>query len=59
MTRFFLKIYDWLIVRHKVAYIAPCVVLLLCAVLSLRMHYDEDISAFIPLDEQTEKYSEK
>ena len=58
MTRFFLKIYDWLIVRHKVAYIAPCVVLLLCAVLSLRMHYDEDISAFIPLDEQTEKYSE-
>lgn len=58
MTKLFLKIYDWLVVHRKIAYLATCMILLLFAVLSLRMHYDEDISAFMPLDEQTHKYSE-
>lgn len=58
MTKFFLKIFDILIGHRKAVYISTCLVLLGCAVLALRMHYDEDISAFIPLDRQTAKYSE-
>ena len=58
MTRLFLKIYD-LLSRHRTAAGTATVLLLaLFAALAARMHYDEDISAFIPLDRQNEKYSE-
>ena len=58
MTRLFLKIYD-LLSRHRTAAGTATVLLLaLFAALAARMHYDEDISAFIPLDGQNEKYSE-
>ena len=58
MTRLFLKIYD-LLSRHRTAAGTTTVLLLaLFAALAARMHYNEDISAFIPLDGQNEKYSE-
>lgn len=58
MTHLFLKIYD-VLVRHRpwVAAVV-CALALLCGVLALRMDYDEDIAAFMPLDEETQKYSE-
>ncbi len=58
MTQLFLKIYDALS-RHR-PWVAgvTCMLALLCAVLALRMDYDEDIAAFMPLDEETRKYSE-
>lgn len=58
MTRLFLKIYD-VLVRHRSWVVgAVCALALLCVVLALRMDYDEDIAAFMPLDEETQKYSE-
>ena len=58
MTQLFLKIYD-VLSRHRpwVAGVV-CALALLCGVLAVRMDYDEDIAAFMPLDEDTRKYSE-
>ncbi len=58
MTKLFLKIYDVLSSRRKVAGLVTCALLLLCGVLALNMDYDEDISSFVPFDEQTKKFSE-
>lgn len=58
MTRLFLKIYDLLSMHRKAAGTVTLLLLVLLAALATRMHYDEDISAFIPSDGQNEKYSE-
>lgn len=48
-----------MLVGHRTTvYIITGIILIGCAVLSLHMRYDEDISAFMPLDEQTAKYTE-
>ena len=58
MIKLFLKIFDRLVGHRKAVGIVTGIVLLICVVLSIRMQYDEDISAFMPLDEQTVRYSE-
>lgn len=58
MIKLFLKIFNRLVGHRKAVGIVTGIVLLICVVLSIRMQYDEDISAFMPLDEQTVKYSE-
>ena len=58
MTGIFLKIYDALSKRRSIVFIVACIVMLLCVFLALRMDYDEDIAAFMPVDGQSEKYSE-
>ena len=58
MTQLFLKIYDALSRHRPWVAGAVCVLALVCGVLALRMDYDEDIAAFMPLDEETRKYSE-
>lgn len=58
MTRLFLKIYDILSRRRPWVVGVTCLCAVLCAVLALRMDYDEDIAAFMPMDEETQKYSE-
>ena len=58
MAKLFLKIFDTLANHRLGVCVSACVLLLLCAVFSFRMEYDEDISAFMPLDEQAAKYSE-
>ena len=58
MALFFLKIYDFLSRRRRLAGAACCVLLLLCALSALRMNYEEDISAFMPADGRTAKYTE-
>ena len=54
----FLKIFDKLSGHRAATAIVTCALLILCGISASRMHYDEDISAFVPLDEQTEKYSD-
>ena len=58
MIRFFLKIFDTLRPHRRAVGLVTLVVLLLCGISASRMHYEEDISAFMPLDEQSARYSE-
>lgn len=57
MVKFFLSIYDWLGKRKLLAIILLVVFMILCVVLSLRIHYQEDIAAFLPKNELNNKYS--
>ena len=56
--KLFLKIFDRFSNHRTWMYVVVCLLLLLCTVSALRMEYNEDISAFMPLDEETGKYSE-
>ncbi|MCQ2057834.1 MAG: 1-acyl-sn-glycerol-3-phosphate acyltransferase [Bacteroidaceae bacterium] len=50
MVQFFLKIYDWLEARRKLTVAAVAVIMLLCAMSLCRLHYEEDIARFLPVD---------
>lgn len=56
MREWVLKIYDFLCRRRKLAVLLLLAVLGLSALSTLRLSYDEDISAFLPSDPQTEQY---
>lgn len=58
MKKFFLNIYDFLAKRRWLAAIILVAVMGLCAVSALRMGYEEDISAFLPQDEESARYSD-
>lgn len=58
MVKLFLKIYDSLSSRRTAVGIAVLILTLLCCLSASRMRYDEDISAFLPFNEETSKYSE-
>ena len=58
MIKLFLKIYDVFSRHQQIVKVVTFILLVLCGVLALRMGYDEDISAFMPLDERTAKFSE-
>lgn len=52
MQKIFLHIYDWA-ARHRAIGTAVVVaVVALCALSTSRLHFDEDITAFLPVDEQ-------
>ena len=55
---FFLRIYDFLVGRKWLAGLAAAAVALACGLLAARMHYEEDITRFLPADEQSARYSE-
>jgi predicted RND superfamily exporter protein len=57
MVRFFLSIYDWLSKRKLLAGIILVFLVLLSVVLLLKLHYQEDIAAFLPKNELNDKYS--
>lgn len=57
MKEFFLKIYDLLSKRIGVTSMVLALLLGISAVLISRMHYEEDISAFLPSDEVSQRYS--
>lgn len=57
MTSFFLHIYDRLAERKGFAICALGVLIALCLALALRLNYQEDISAFLPQDEESAKYT--
>ena len=58
MKKFFLNIYDFLSRRRWLAAVILVAVMGLCAVSALRMGYEEDISAFLPQDEESARYSD-
>lgn len=57
MKRLLLKLYDFLSGRRVAAVCLLSVLLLMCAFSARRMHYEEDISAFLPSDELGDRYS--
>lgn len=57
MTRIFLKIYDSLSGRKTLAWTILAAVIAVCAFMISRVHYSEDISAFLPQSKESEKYS--
>ncbi len=56
MKQWVLRVYDFFIRRRKLALLLLLAVLALSALSALRLHYDEDITAFLPSDPQTEQY---
>lgn len=55
MTNFFLKIYDFLKSRKKTLFIVTISVTMICIFLSSKIKFSEDISSFLPEDEQNEQ----
>ena len=58
MTDFFLRIYDFLSGRKWLAALLSVLLAGVCLFLASRLHYEEDISRFLPGDEESSKYSE-
>ena len=58
MTDFFLKIYDFLAGRKWLAALLSVLLAVASLFLASRLHYEEDISRFLPGDEESSKYSE-
>ncbi len=56
MTRIFLKIYDSLSGRKTLAWTVLAAVIAVCAFMISRVHYSEDISAFLPQSKESEKF---
>ena len=57
MTRFILSLFDRLHQRTWLVWLMTIGVGALCVWLATTLHYQEDISSFLPLDKQTEKYA--
>ena len=58
MKRLILDIHDYLSSRKSLAAALVVALLALCVISALRMEYDEDISSFLPQNEQSRMYSE-
>lgn len=58
MTDFFLRVYDFLAGRKWLAALLSVLLAAVCLFLASRLHYEEDISRFLPSDEESSKYSE-
>lgn len=58
MVRLFETIYDYLSGKRWLLAVFLLVFLVGCMMLSTRIHYEEDISKFLPHDEQNERYTE-
>ena len=56
MREWVLKVHDFLFRRRKLALLLLLAALGLSALSALRLSYDEDITAFLPSDPQTEQY---
>ena len=54
VKQFILHIHDWLSARKGMAAAVLCTVLILCLLSALRLHLEEDISAFLPEEQQEE-----
>ena len=58
MKKLVLHIYDWLSARKGLAISLMAFLLGLGTLSALRMHYEEDISAFLPQSAESKRYSE-
>jgi len=55
MTDFFVKIYDYLKSRNKGLFIVTILITIICILFSTKINFSEDISGFLPEDEQNEQ----
>jgi 1-acyl-sn-glycerol-3-phosphate acyltransferase len=58
MKKLVLHIYDWLSAHKGRAVLFLVFLLGLCAFSALRVHYEEDITAFLPQSEESKRYSD-
>ena len=58
MKKLVLHIYDWLSVHRGRAALILVFLLGLCTFSALRVHYEEDITAFLPQSEESRRYSD-
>ena len=58
MKKLVLHIYDYFSAHKGRAVFLMAVILGLCALLALRVHYEEDITAFLPQSEESRRYSD-
>ena len=58
MKKRILALYDYLSSHKRMTVLLLLVVLALCSVSTLRMKYDEDISAFLPQGPESQRYAE-
>ena len=58
MTEFFLRIYDWLKCRKGLAALVVALLMAICVVSLCRLHYEEDIAGFLPIDRSDNRQTE-
>jgi len=58
VTDFFLKIYDFLQGRKWLAALVAAILAAVCLFMASGLHYEEDISRFLPGDEESLRYTE-
>ncbi|MBO6078426.1 MAG: 1-acyl-sn-glycerol-3-phosphate acyltransferase [Bacteroidaceae bacterium] len=58
MVDFFLRIYDWLKCRKGVAALIVVICMALCVFSLCRLHYEEDIAGFLPIDRSDSRQTE-
>ena len=58
MADFFLRIYDWLKCRKGLAALIVVVIIALCTLSLCRLHYEEDIAGFLPIDRSDSRQTE-
>jgi 1-acyl-sn-glycerol-3-phosphate acyltransferase len=57
MTKFFLKIYDFLSKRKAISAVILLIIIVLCVISALRLEYKENITDFLPSDPEKERYT--
>ena len=58
MADFFLRIYDWLKCRKRLAAMIVLTIMALCVISMCRLHYEEDIAGFLPIDRSDNRQTE-
>lgn len=58
MADFFLRIYDWLKCRKGLAALIVVLTIALCTLSLCRLHYEEDIAGFLPIDRSDSRQTE-
>ena len=58
MADFFLRIYDWLKCRKGLAALIVVLIIALCTLSLCRLHYEEDIAGFLPIDRSDSRQTE-
>ena len=58
MADFFLRIYDWLKCRKGLAALIVVLTVALCTLSLCRLHYEEDIAGFLPIDRSDSRQTE-
>ena len=57
MTKFFLKLYDFLSKRKAFSAVILLIIIVLCVFSALRLDYKENIADFLPTDPEKERYT--